>query len=68
MIYSLKNINISSTLLNDYKIDQLERSMTRNTLMQNLFIKLEGFKYSYLINRNITNNPTDITFKISWNN
>ena len=67
VVYSLKDINFSTTLLMDYNIDQLEQSMIRNTLMQNLFTKLEGFDYSYLINRSITNNPTDITFKISWN-
>ena len=68
VVYSLKDINFSTTLLMDYNIDQLEQSMNRNTLMQDLFTKLEGFDYSYLINRSIANNPTDITFKISWNN
>ena len=68
VVYSLKDINFSTTCLMDYNIDQLEQSMTKNTLIQDLLTKLEGFDYSYLINRNITNNPTDITFKINWNN
>ena len=69
VVYSLKDINFSTTRLMDYNnIDQLEQSMRKNTLMQNLVTKLEGFNYSYLINRSIANNPTDITFKISWKN
>ena len=68
VVYSLKDINCSTTRLMDYNIDQLEQSMTRNSLMQDLFTKLEEFDHSYLINRSIANNPTDITFKISWNN
>ncbi len=68
VIYSLKDINFSTTRLMDYNIDQLEQSMTRDTLMQNLFLKLEGFKYSYLITKDTFNSPNDIVFRISWVN